>query len=1021
MLAHGLATPAGSSGTSRSSPTTLVHHTIEQQAAAAPEAVALRFRNESLSYRELTLRANRLAHYLSATGTGPGDRVVVCVEPGFDAVVALLAVLKAGATYVPLDPDHPVARARVMVAETRPKALLTRSALAERLALDDVSTLAFETAGSSLDGFSGENPELAIAPQEAASIFYTSGTTGAPKGVVATYANLTSYIGLAQARYRFTRSDVMPAIARFGFSISLFELLAPLAAGGAVLLLERDRILDLGVMARVLSEVTFFHAGPSLLKKLLPYIKRHHADFESFAGVRHASSGGDMVPPDVLDALMEVFYNAEIFVIYGCSEISCMGCTHSVPRGRPVARTFVGKPFDGVTVRVTDAAFRPVPAGVEGEILFAGPGVVRGYLDRAELTAEKFVSIEGQRFYRTGDVGRMSKEGLLEILGRADFQVKIRGMRVELGEVEYHLRRAPGVRDGVVTARRVGSGEKVLVAYVVMDDSQDRGDPNLADAGLAAVRSHMTRHLPDFMWPATYVTLERLPLNHNMKVDRNALPEPSAARHAGSPTVREAETRMERRLASLWGKVLRVEHVGLDDHFFDLGGDSLLALDLILEVDREVGVLLDGMEVLRESLEVQAGICERRLGEVSPSVPLARVAAESPADDAIETFHFGRGRGLYGVLYRGRAAGTTESRAAALICSPLGHEDIRAGFVLRRLAQRLADAGVPALRFDYYGCGDSLGESVEASCARWQGDIIEAFEELVGRTRAAQVTAVGVRLGATLLGGVAGHLDLARWVLWDPICQGSDYYAEMVAVHARYLRAVQHLQFRRARRSGVEELLGTTYSETALRELKGMVSGPGIESRRGSRQVARDRTIEQPRGALPVRRGRAGRVPLRSAGLRLRLARPVASRGRPARRRHREEAGRHGDGVPVTESCCQFGLRGGLSGIITEPDGPARRVGLVLVSAGLSPKRGPFRLYAEVARRVARDGVRTLRFDPRRHRRQPFRARGLRPRRAHAARGHGGRGPSGWELRARGRRARRALLGSGGLVSRCGG
>lgn len=829
MLAHGQATPAGSRGTSRASPTAFVHHTIEQQAAAAPEAVALRFRHESLSYRELTLRANRLAHYLSATGTGPGDRVVVCVEPGFDAVVALLAVLKAGATYVPLDPDHPVARARVMIAETRPKALLTRSALAERLALYDVPTLAFETAGSSLAGFSGENPDLAIAPEEAACIYYTSGTTGAPKGVVATYANLTSYIGSAQARYRFTRGDVMPAIARFGFSISLFELLAPLAAGGAVLLLERDRILDLGVMARVLSEVTFFHAGPGLLKTLLPYIKRHHADFEAFAGVRHASSGGDMVPPDVLEVLMEVFYNAEIFVIYGCSEISCMGCTHSVPRGRPVARTFVGKPFDGVTVRVTDAALGPVPAGVEGEVLFAGPGVVRGYLDREKLTAEKFVSIEGRRFYRTGDVGRMSKEGLLEILGRADFQVKIRGMRVELGEVEYHLRRAPGVRDGVVTARRVGSGEKALVAYVVMDDSQDGGDPNLADAGMAAVRGHMTRHLPDFMWPATYVTLERLPLNHNMKVDRNALPEPGDGRRpcAGSPGVREAETPMERRLASLWEKVLRVEHVGLDDHFFDLGGDSILALNLILEVDREVGVLLDGMEVLRESLEVQAGICERRLGEVPSSVPLARVAAESPADDAIEAFHFGRGSSLYGVLNRGRAAGATQGQAAALICSPLGHEDVRAGFVLRRLAQRLADAGVPALRFDYYGCGDSLGESVEASCARWQEDIIEAFKELVGRTRAARITAVGVRLGATLLGGVAGHLDLARWVLWDPVGQGSDHYAEMVAAHARYLRAVQHLQFRRARRPGAEELLGTTYSETALRELKGMVLGPG--------------------------------------------------------------------------------------------------------------------------------------------------------------------------------------------------
>jgi amino acid adenylation domain-containing protein len=830
MLPPGQATPAGSRRPSLSLPTELVHRTIERQAAADPDAVALRFRDETLSYRELTLRANRLARYLSATGTDPGDRVAVCVEPGFDAVIALLAILKAGATYVPLDPDHPVARARLMVAETRPKLLLARSALAERLALDGVATVALEDVGSRLDGFSGENLDLAVAAEEAACVYYTSGTTGTPKGVVVTYANLAAYVGLAGARYRFGRGDVMPAIARFGFSISLFELLAPLAGGGTVLLLERDRIIDLAGMARVLSEVTFFHAGPGLLKSLLPYIKRHHADFRAFAAVRHASSGGDMVPPDVLEGLMEVFSNAEVFVIYGCSEISCMGCTHAVPRGSPVARTFVGKPFDGVTVLVTDAALRPVPAGVEGEILFAGPGIVRGYLDRAELTAERFVSINGQRFYRTGDMGRVSAEGLLEIVGRADFQVKIRGMRVELGEVEYHLRMAPRVRDGVVVAREVGSGDKVLVAYVVMDDGQDGGDASGVDAPMAAVRRHLTHHLPDFMLPATYVTLERLPLNHNMKVDRSALPEPGDGRPPRdcAPAARAAETGMERRLASLWEKVLRIEHVGPGDHFFDLGGDSLLALGLIIEVDREVGVLLDGMEVLRESLEVQAGICERRLGVVPPGVPPARVAAESPANDAIETLHFGHDRGLYGVLHPAHGACATQGQAAvaALLCSPFGHEDARARFVLQRLAHRLADAGVPALRFDYFGCGDSYGESVAATCARWKDDIVEAFAELAARTGAARITVVGVRLGATLVCGVAERLEIARCVLWDPIGRGSDYYAEMVAAHRRYLGAVQHLQRRRAPRPGTEELLGATYSEAALRELKGMVLGP---------------------------------------------------------------------------------------------------------------------------------------------------------------------------------------------------
>src|SRR5579872_6844782 len=214
MVDPGPATPAGGPGASPSSPPELVHRTIERRAAATPEAVALRFGHEGLSYRDLMLRANRLARLLSASGTGAGDRVVVCVEPGFDAIVALLAVLKAGATYVPLDPDQPVARARVMVADTCPKVLLTRSRLAERLALDDVPTLVLEAAASSVDGLSGENLDLAIAPEDAACIFYTSGTTGTPKGVVSSYANVASYIGIAQARYGFTRGDVMPVIAR---------------------------------------------------------------------------------------------------------------------------------------------------------------------------------------------------------------------------------------------------------------------------------------------------------------------------------------------------------------------------------------------------------------------------------------------------------------------------------------------------------------------------------------------------------------------------------------------------------------------------------------------------------------------------------------------------------------------------------------------------------------------------------------------------------------------------------------
>jgi amino acid adenylation domain-containing protein len=585
----------------------LVHRRFELQAAAAPDATALRFQNESLSYGGLNRRANKLADYLATKAIGSESRVVVCVEPSLDIVVALLAILKAGAVYVPLDPSYPIARIRTIIEDTQPRLVLTQTHLIEKLGLQGVDALALDAAGHLVDGLSSANPGIAIEREQAAYVYYTSGSSGAPKGVVASYANLASYIQVAQARYRFTSRDAMPAIARFTFSISMFELATPLVAGGTLVILERDHVLDLARMSRTLSEVTFFHAGPSLLKSLLSYIERHYADFDAFSGVRHASSGGDMIAPEMLEALRRIFFNAEIFAIYGCTEISCMGCTYPVPRDGPVARTYAGRPFDTMTVRVVDSTLKATPVGTEGEIIFSGDGVVKGYLNRPDPTAERFVEIDGRRFYRTGDIGRMSADGWLEILGRSDFQVKIRGMRVELGEVEHNLRRAPGVCDGVVMAKKSANGAKALVAYVVMDDVDGaKNDRNTANR-MSAVRRYMAEQLPDHMTPSLYVELASLPLNHNMKVDRYALPEPKrdGRRIAGAPDVREAETPTEQRLASLWGEVLGIDEVGLDDHFFELGGDSMLALKLIVEIDRELGVVLEGMDVLRESLEVQ--------------------------------------------------------------------------------------------------------------------------------------------------------------------------------------------------------------------------------------------------------------------------------------------------------------------------------------------------------------------------------------------------------------------------------
>lgn len=624
-------------------PQTPIYQSVESHAITQPAAIALRFKEQTLTYGELNRRANQLAHYLMQLGIKREDRIAVCVEPSLEVLVAVLGIFKAGATYVPLDSTHPAERLVAIAADTQPKLLLTQAHLIDHLPTIADQVFCLDHDWHQLETLPFHNPALQISLDQIAYLVYTSGTTGKPKGVMATHRNLLQYILVAHREFRFDHQDVMPAIARFTFSITMFELFSPLVAGGTLLILEREHILDFKRMVQTLQQVTVAHMSPSLLRKLLAYIQDAGIDVQSFRQLKHISSGGDMISADLLETMKTVFSTAEIYVLYGSSEVSCMGCFYPVSRDRSITKSRVGKPFSNVSLRLLDAQQNLVPIGVVGEVYFGGAGITQGYLNREALTQEKFVEIGDQRFYRMGDLGRFDADGNLELLGRADFQIKLRGIRIEPGEIESVLRQVPGVREGVVVARELGNSEKSLIAYIVLDATQP--------PAIAEIRQFLQTKLPDYMVPADFVVLEALPVNMNQKVDRLALPAPTSENMASLNSFVAPRDNHEQRLVDIWQSLLGISPIGVQDSFFDIGGDSLQIVALMAQIEQEFGKVLPLSTVMTEPTieQLAAVLKESKQSNIHQSiVPLRKGGTKPP----IFFIHDGEGETL---LYRNLA------------------------------------------------------------------------------------------------------------------------------------------------------------------------------------------------------------------------------------------------------------------------------------------------------------------------------------------------------------------------------
>ncbi|WP_266599266.1 non-ribosomal peptide synthetase [Streptomyces sp. NBC_01214] len=567
---------------------------FEAQASAAPTAVAVSCEGEHLTYSELNERSNRLARLLIARGAGPEQFVAVALPRSLDLVVALLAVVKSGAAYVPVDSAYPAERIAFMLEDSRPVLLLTSSTFgtevrtgAQAVLLDDPATAALIAAHAATDLNEDERP-APVGPSNAAYVIYTSGSTGRPKGVLVPHRNVIRLFRATERWFGFGPDDVWTLFHSAAFDFSVWELWGPLLHGGRLVVVPYDVSRSPGDFLELLAHerVTVLNQTPSAFYQLT---QADADDPETGAGLalRYVVFGGEALELWRLGEWYERHAEdaPKLINMYGITETTVHVSYIELDRARAAAGTgsLIGEGIGDLRTYVLDDALRPAPEGVPGELYVAGAGLARGYVRRAGLTAERFVADPfggaGSRMYRTGDVARWVEGGVLEYLGRADDQVKIRGFRIELGEISAVLGRCAGVAQGAVVVREDTPGDQRLVAYVVAD--------GVVDAEV--LREELAAVLPGYMVPSAFVVVEGLPLTSNGKLDRTALPAPEVAGAAGG---RGPRSSVEEVLCSLFAEVLGVPSVGIDESFFDLGGHSLLATRLLSRVRAELSAEL---------------------------------------------------------------------------------------------------------------------------------------------------------------------------------------------------------------------------------------------------------------------------------------------------------------------------------------------------------------------------------------------------------------------------------------------
>ncbi|HET9280163.1 MAG TPA: amino acid adenylation domain-containing protein, partial [Flavitalea sp.] len=547
---------------------------FETQAAKKPANIALVFQDKRLSYQELDIRSNQLAHYLKGKGVKQDSLVPICIERGLEMIVGLLGILKAGGAYVPVDPEYPEDRISYMVEDTAAPIVISSEESRSKIVNNAIDIVSIDGDWSAISKQSRTKVESNIRPENLAYVIYTSGSTGKPKGVLIEHRNVVRLFETDSPLYHFTESDVWTMFHSFCFDFSVWEIYGALFYGGRVVVVPKEATRDAERFSELLLEqnVTILNQTPSAFYVLQDQL----VEKTKTIPIRYVIFGGEALNPSRLQPWKELYPSCRLVNMYGITETT-VHVTYQEIEWQHIngSRSVIGKPIPTLTAYILDKDGNLLPSGVAGELHIGGSGLARGYLNRPDLTLERFINDPfsgepGARLYRTGDLARWLPDGTLEYLGRIDEQVKIRGYRIELGEIESVLHECDLVSQAVVLAKQDKEGNKRLVGYIVPEGRFEKG----------GIISYLKGKLPDYMVPASWVSLESLPLTSNGKINKKVLPDPEASDLTEAEYV-EPVTEEEIAIAGVWKEILNVERVGIHDNFFELGGDSIKVIRVV--------------------------------------------------------------------------------------------------------------------------------------------------------------------------------------------------------------------------------------------------------------------------------------------------------------------------------------------------------------------------------------------------------------------------------------------------------